>query len=51
MLPIDPYKGQNSLLPVPTETVVLSLPKIIETNIAPWFSGSSARISYQKVLE
>ena len=45
MFPIEPYNGQNSFWPVATDTVVLSLPSMTGTNIAPWFAGVSARIS------
>ena len=48
MLPTEPYSGQNSLSPVPTETVVLSLPSITGTNIAPSFAGDSAIMSWNK---
>jgi len=35
MLPIERYTGQYSLFPVATETVVLSLPRMMGTNVAP----------------
>lgn len=44
---MDKYTGQYSLLPVPTETVVLSLPKMTGMTIAPCVFGSSAMVSYR----
>ena len=49
---IDRYIGQYSLLPVATETVVLLLPRMMGTNIAPWLwvSGSLLIISCRIVI-
>lgn len=44
--PLDIYKGWYSLWPVPTETVVLSLPRTIGQKVDPWFLGSFAISSY-----
>ena len=45
MLPIEAYRGQYSMWPVATETVVLSLPRTMGTNKAPCVEGSSEIIS------
>ena len=41
MLPIEAYSGQYSMWPVPMETVVLSLPRMMGTNKAPCVVGFS----------
>ena len=44
-MPIDKYSGWYSMSPVPTETVVLSLPNMMGTHIAPLLlTGSLAYI-------
>ena len=45
MFPIDMYTGQYWLWPVAMETVVLSLPSIIGTNMDPCVSGSWVMMS------
>ena len=37
--PVKKYNGWYSILPVPTVTVVLSLPRMIGTNMLPSFSA------------
>jgi len=44
--PGDIYTGWYSWWPVATDTVVLSLPATMGTNIAPWVNSSSAILSY-----
>lgn len=46
MFPGDTYTGWYSWWPVATETVVLSLPQITGTNIAPCVEASTDILSY-----
>ena len=46
MLPIDRYIGQYSFCPVVTETVVLSLPRMMGMSILLWVLGSLAITSW-----
>ena len=46
MFPMERYTGQYSVCPVATETVVLSLPRMMGTSMDPCVMGSSAIISY-----
>ena len=43
--PLDMYNGWYSLWPVPTETVVLSLPRKAGQKVEPWFLGSFTILS------
>jgi hypothetical protein len=45
IFPGDIYTGWNSWWPVATDTVVLSLPATMGTNMEPWVVGSDAMIS------
>ena len=44
--PLDMYNRWYLLWPVPTETMVLSLPRMVGQKVDPWFLGSWAILFY-----